>query len=88
MSMIWVDLIGYAAGIFTLINMIPQILKTYKLKSVEDVSIWLIVSYSISMILWVIYAWFIVSWPIIITNGIAFFLSLIMLALIFKYKKK
>ncbi len=84
----WIDLIGYAAGIFTLLNMIPQVIKTYKSKSCEDISYLLVITYAISMILWVIYAYFINSWPILTTNGIAFFLSLIQLGLMVKYNKK
>lgn len=84
----FVDLIGYAAGILTLINMIPQVIKSYKRKSVEDVSFLMVLSYALSMVLWVTYAYFIISWPIMITNGIAFFMSVVQLALMFKYKKK
>lgn len=82
----WIDLIGYMAGMLTLFNMLPQIVKTYKTKSAQDISYLMIVSYALSMILWVIYAWFIVSWPIVITNGVAFFASLAQIILMIKYK--
>ena len=86
--MSWIDLIGYVAGIFTLLNMIPQVIKTYHTKSCEDISYGLILTYAISMLLWVVYAYFIVSWPIMITNGISFFLSLVQFGLMLKYNKK
>lgn len=81
-------MIGYTAGIFTLINMFPQIMKSYKTKSVEDISFLLVITYAISMILWVTYAYFINSWPIMITNSIAFVMSFIQVILMVKYKKK
>lgn len=86
--MIWIDVIGYTAGIFTLINMIPQVMKSYKTKSVEDISFLLVITYAISMILWVIYSYFINSLPIMITNGIAFVISFIQMILMVKYKKE
>ncbi len=85
--MIWIELIGYAAGIFTLINMIPQVIKSYRTKSVEDVSFLMVLTYALSMMLWVTYAYFINSWPIMTTNSVAFCLSIIQLVFMFKYKK-
>lgn len=86
--MSWLDLLGYFAGIFTLLNMFPQVIKTYKVKRAEDVSFLLIITYAVSMLLWVVYAYFINSWPIIITNGISFFVSLFQLGLMIRYSKK
>lgn len=85
--MIWIEFIGYAAGIFTLINFLPQVLKSYTTKSVEDVSYLMVITYAISMILWVTYAYLINSWPIMITNSIAFLMSVVQLFLMFKYEK-
>lgn len=86
--MVWVELIGYAAGILTLINMFPQVMKSYITKSVEDVSLLMVLTYALSMVLWVTYAYFINSWPIMITNSIAFVMSAIQLVLMHKYKKR
>jgi len=84
--MLYIEIIGYAAGIMTLLNMLPQIIKTYKTKQSKDISYWMIITYALSMVLWVTYASFIESWPIIITNGIAFVLSLVQLGLMRKYR--
>jgi MtN3 and saliva related transmembrane protein len=86
--MIWIEIIGYAAGILTLINFFPQIIKSYKTKSIEDISFPMVLTYALSMVLWVTYAYFINSWPIMITNSIAFFMAAVQLALMFKYKKR
>jgi len=86
--MIWVEIIGYAAGILTLINMLPQVIKSYKTKSVGDISFLMVLTFVLSMILWVTYAIFINSWPIIITNSIGFVISFTQLVLMVKYKKK
>lgn len=86
--MIWVELIGYIAGILTLVNMLPQFLKSYKTKKVDDVSFLMVLTYALSMVLWVIYAYFINSKPIMITNSIAFVISSAQLVLMTKYKKR
>jgi len=86
--MIWVELIGYMAGILTLVNMLPQFLKSYKTKKVDDVSFLMVLTYALSMVLWVIYAYFINSKPIMITNSIAFVISSAQLVLMTKYKKR
>jgi len=83
----WIEIIGYGAGILTLLNMFPQILKTYKTKNAQDVSYLMIITYALSMILWVIYAVRLDLTPVIITNGIALIMSLVQLGLMIKYSK-
>lgn len=80
-------MLGYTAGVLTLFNMLPQVIKTYKSKSAKDVSFLMIITYVLSMLLWVIYAYFINSVPIVITNGIAFVISFIQLTLMIKYRE-
>ena len=84
--MLWIELISYAAGVFTLINMFPQVIKTYKTKSAEDISYLMVVTYILSMMLWVVYAYFIESWPILTTNSVAFVMGTIQFILMIKYK--
>jgi len=81
------EIIGYAAGILTLVTMIPQIIKSLKTKKVEDVSYLMVVVFALSMLLWVLYAVLIESWPIIITNTIAFVITCVQFTLMVKYKK-
>lgn len=82
-----IDIIGYLAGILTLLNMIPQLFKTYKHKRAQDVSYLMVVTYVLSMLMWVIYAIYINSWPIIITNSVAGILGIIQLSLMINYRK-
>ncbi len=84
--MMWVDLLGYFAGFFTLFSYVPQVIRSYKTKKVNDISPVMVFSYVISMGLWVIYAVLIGNMPIMITNGIAFFVSYTQFMLIVKYK--
>lgn len=83
-----VDIIGYAGGALTLINMLPQVIKSYRTKSVEDVSLPMVVIFALSMILWTAYGFLISNMPLIIMDAGGFFVSLIEILLILKYRKR
>jgi len=83
-----VEIIGYLGGITLMISFLPQVLKSYKTKSVEDLSMNMIFFTFISTVFWLIYGYMIGSWPIMATNGV-FGLTVIFQAYLkFKYGKK
>ncbi len=84
----FIELIGYIGGILTLLNMLPQIIKTYRLKNVEGVSNFMIITYGLSMIFWVIYAYFINNLPLLISCGVSLILTVVQIGLMFRYHKK
>lgn len=75
------DIIGSLAGILTTISFIPQVLKTWKSGSAEDISLFMFVLFSTGVLLWLIYGAGIGSLPIIIANGITLVLSLAILSM-------
>lgn len=82
------SIIGYLAGIFTTIAVIPQIYKAIKTNKVDDISP---VFFSILLLgvgLWTVYGILKIDWPIILTNGISFILNAIMLGIYLKNKIK
>jgi MtN3 and saliva related transmembrane protein len=46
---------GFVASLTTVIGMLPQVWKTYKTKSVDDVSMVMLVNYMICSVSWMIY---------------------------------
>lgn len=82
------EFIGIAAGVFTTIGVLPQIIKAIKSKKVEDVSPYMFVILCIGVGLWTVYGIMKIDWPIIITNGISFLLNGIMLFIILTQQKK
>ncbi len=64
------DIIGYLGGLFIMISFIPQVIKSYKTKSVADLSIGMILATIIGTIFWIIYGVLINSMPITVMNGI------------------
>ncbi|HIB49494.1 MAG TPA: hypothetical protein EYO35_14440 [Flavobacteriaceae bacterium] len=82
------SIIGYLAGIFTTIAVIPQIYKAIKTNKVDDISP---VFFSILLLgvgLWTVYGILKIDWPIILTNGISFILNALMLSIYLKNKIK
>ncbi|MDN3492561.1 SemiSWEET family sugar transporter [Winogradskyella bathintestinalis] len=81
------EIIGIAAGIFTTLGVLPQIIKAIKTKKVKDVSPYMFVILCIGVGLWTVYGIMKQDWPIIITNGISFLLNGIMLYIIITQPK-
>lgn len=84
----WLEILGLIAGICTTSAVVPQIIKAFKTKKVDDISP---VMFSILMAgvgLWVIYGIYKNDMPIILTNGISFLLNGVMLFLMLFYKRR
>ncbi|NNE78351.1 MAG: SemiSWEET transporter [Pricia sp.] len=82
-----VEWIGIFAGIFTTIAAVPQIVKAWKSKKVDDVSPWMFCVLILGVFLWTVYGIIKVDFPIIVTNGISVILNTTMLVLIINYRK-
>jgi MtN3 and saliva related transmembrane protein len=78
------DIIGYLGGIFIMISFIPQVIKSYRTKSVGDLSLLMILATIIGTIFWMWYGFRISSMPIIIMNSI--FMLIILYQLFLKMK--
>ena len=83
-----IEIIGYSAGILTLINMLPQVIKSYRTKSVEDISFPMVLIFVISVFLWTIYGFMINNLPLIITDLGGFVIGVMQIFLMLKYRKR
>ena len=80
-----VDLIGYFAGICLALCFLPQVVRTYRLKRADDVSMYMLVLSILSAIGYEIYAWMLGLMPVVIMNAVFLALVLIVLALKIRY---
>ena len=87
-TMTTADIIGYLGGIFSSVSFLPQVIKLYKTKSAEDLSMLSLLLLATNVTLWLVYGFLIDSNPIKLTNGIV--LSMIAAMVYFKiaYTKK
>lgn len=76
-----IDLIGSIAGLLTTIAFVPQVVKTWRSGSAEDISLFMFILFSSGVLLWLVYGLAIDSRPVIIANGITLVLALSILAL-------
>jgi MtN3 and saliva related transmembrane protein len=83
----WIQVLGLVAGIFTTAAAVPQLIKAWKSKKVEDVSPLMFSILILGVSMWTLYGVLKADLPIILTNGISVLLNSTMLVLIFKYRK-
>jgi len=84
----WTSILGLVAGICTTAAVVPQLLKAWKTKEVDDVSPGMFFVLITGLALWVVYGVIKNDFPIIATNGVAFLLNSLMLLLLFRYKDR
>lgn len=81
-------LIGLAAGSLTTVAFVPQVLKTWRSKSADDISLGMFLLFSAGLLLWLIYGVLIDALPVILANAITLVLSLTVLILKLRYRPR
>lgn len=82
----WQEIIGYLAGIFTSVAVIPQISKAWKTRQVDDISLTTVGILACGLAMWVAYGIMKQAWPIIITNGLSLLMNVFLFGLVVKTK--
>ncbi|MBC7108456.1 MAG: SemiSWEET transporter [Methanomassiliicoccales archaeon] len=80
-------LLGLLAGFLTTMGFVPQIVKGFRTKKMEDVSSGMLLLLGIGMFLWMVYGILIDSLPVIFWNAIALSLNVVLIALKMKYQR-
>lgn len=80
----WI-MLGLVAGLFTTVGFVPQIIKAYRTKRMEDVSLIMPILLSLGMLMWLFYGIVLNNLPIILWNAIALGLNLTIFLLKFRY---
>ena len=83
-----IDLLGFFAGICVTLSVIPQIVKVWRTKKVQDISLLTFSMLTFGIALWVVYGILKNDLPIVITNGVSLTLNLIMIYFIIYYEKE
>ncbi len=82
----YVTLLGFIAAALTTAAFIPQVLKTWKTKKTEDISLAMFIAFSAGVFLWLVYGLLINSTPVIAANLVTFVLATIILVFKIRYK--
>ena len=80
------ELIGSGAALLTMFGFVPQIIKIQKTKSVEDVSLHMLLQFALGIFLWLLYGIHIRDSILIIANAASFFSLVVAIGLFLKYR--
>ena len=75
------DLLGYLAAIFSVGSFVPQVVKTWRTRSAEDLSWAMLFAHIAGMLLWLVYGVMVAAPPIIVANAVAVLLDVALVIL-------
>ena len=75
------DALGYTAALFATGSFLPQVIKTWRTRSAEDLSFAMLCSHIVGMVLWLLYGVMIGSTPVVAANVVAVILDVALIAL-------
>ncbi|MEM8885410.1 MAG: PQ-loop domain-containing transporter [Planctomycetota bacterium] len=78
------DLIGYLAGIALTLSFLPQVVKTYRSRRADDVSMGMLLLTLVSAMGYEVYAWRLGLIPVVVMNAI--FGTLVALEIAMKFR--
>jgi MtN3 and saliva related transmembrane protein len=78
--------LGLVAGALTTIAYFPQMLKTWRSKSAEDLSWTMLITLCVGIILWLVYGVIVHDIPLIAANIVTFAFASVILVLKIRYK--
>lgn len=74
------NFLGYAAGSMTTLAFVPQVVRTLRTRSANDLSWGMLLIFIFGVILWLAYGLVLGSWPIIVCNSLTLGLNLVIAA--------
>ena len=77
---------GFIAATLTTGSFIPQVVKTYRTRSVKDISLLMYAVLLIGSALWTYYGIYSNSWPLILANSITFLLVALVVIMKIRFK--
>ena len=81
----FVPVLGYIAGFCTTVAFLPQVYRAWRTKSCKDLSPGMLMLFAVGILLWLIFGILIRELPIIIANGVTFFLVIVIVILKFRF---
>ena len=85
MAISWVSLIGSVAGICTTCAFLPQVIRTWRTRSTDDISLGMFSLTVFGLLLWLVYGLAIDDWPLIGTDTVSLILATTILGLKLRY---
>lgn len=78
------DTLGYVAAIFATGSFLPQVVKTWRTRSAEDLSWLMLGTHIFGLSLWLAYGFALRAAPIIVANAVGVLLDIVLIVLKFR----
>jgi MtN3 and saliva related transmembrane protein len=78
-------LIGYAATAVGTVLMLPQVIRSWRTRRVDDLSLAMVLLYVANCSLWLVYGFLIDAGPVILANAAGLVISIVQLVLKLRY---
>lgn len=88
MSDLTVEILGSIAALCTTVSFLPQVVRTWRTKSVGDISLVMYLVFCTGLALWLFYGLCIGSMPVIAANAVTLVLAGAVLAMRIIYSRK
>jgi MtN3 and saliva related transmembrane protein len=82
------ELVGFVGAFLTMFGFVPQIRKIYHTESVEDVSLVMLLQFSIGVFLWLLYGLHIRDRVLIVSNTVSLSTLAVALGLYFRFHRR
>ena len=81
----WVSLIGSVAGISTTSAFLPQVIRAWRTRSTQDISLGMFLLTAFGLVLWLVYGLVRGDWPLIIADAVSLIFAMTILGLKLRY---
>ncbi|KAA1243188.1 SemiSWEET family sugar transporter [Aquimarina sp. RZ0] len=82
-----VEVLGLLAAVLTTASFLPQVYRTWKTKSVESLSLSMLIIFEAGVLCWLVYGFLIDSLPVMLANFVTAISGFLLLYFKFRYKR-
>ncbi len=83
-----VDLLGMSAATLTTGCFVPQVVRLWRTRNAEGISLVTFTAFSFGVVLWLAYGVIMGAWPIILSNAITLVLALAIIVLTVRFRRR
>lgn len=80
------EIFGHVGALLSSATFVPQVYKTWKSKSAGDLSLVMLIIVLVSTLVWLVYAFTFMLWPVILANSFVCVLSIMLIYFKFNFK--
>lgn len=83
----FIQVLGLAAGSFTTMSFLPQVIKTWRSRSAKDLSLGMFSLFCVGVVLWLVYGIMVRDIPVVAANFVTLVLAATLLFFKLRFRK-